>query len=999
MIGRPRSPNPQVIIRQNERTPESNYLSSLRQKSVEAREQQHQIQTRITYLQKENSALQSSITRDPRSTGTTIKIDGTVSSRRGDHDDDVYIAELEMKNDQLKADVQILEDSIERMKRLHAETPNIQKEEVLALTRENQMLKERLVAQPHQKAVDVDLISENTRLKEKIAQLEHEIDILRQRIAESQNTGQRQTNDSLLRDLRRLNQDNASLYDDNRLLMRENGQLKEEVERLKSSSQNLNESTIIKTLRTEIDNLRAALSQKESDWNQERIQLTKKIQSIPQESQRIAELIDVINGKNEEISRMNDEFTMVSQNRGPSKQLEEQLNEAYNEIEILNETLNKRQLELDSQMAENQDIAQKLKSLSVENRSLKEAGANNGSNDQSKIDFLSKKLQQSNEDYNKLIDIYEKLNERCLELENTHKIQVDQIEEMKTEIQNRENLIQRLKEDNKVLASKSEVNSPELESVQNSLAESRKTIYRLQDILKKKDKELEELESNCGMLQEEIKQVAYEKEILEEQIEELNSGQNDKASNELQRLRVENDNKKKKLRLVEGELLRLKDDVEEIMRENHILKKKNQAAEIDRDNLSKQLSELETEYGLIQEKKSLVENDMMNLKRRIREMQQQAESQQFDTHTTSKYKEALSQSQNEIVRLEEEHKKVVRRMLKEFEIKMEELADANHKKEEELSLIKQAQTEKANQERKGPFKDRINALLKENSRLRKDAEYATTNTEKLSKKQYLIDDLNRKLENQIRDNQRLESLLRNKMQELDASEEMRKGIEFEAVESKEEARLLRHRITEIEKEKNTIMRESLEPISDGRKMASQLKEENIQLMKNITVEREGAENLKIKLAEQSKKISQLSFMLNEKEISTKEIEALERDKQHYRIRFEEAQEQAQDARRLREKLETANDELNKLKETIIDAERTNMDLESKIRMIENGVHNGTPNKATDTKTIILESEVVELKQETAELRAKVKFLTSENNSLLEQSQGRLAELENIKVSK
>lgn len=69
----------------------------------------------------------------------------------------------------------------------------------------------------------LSLVEENSNLKKQLANLEKS---LSQTGRKEPLSIQKSANANLLKDLRRLNEDNASLYDDNKLLMRENKQLK-----------------------------------------------------------------------------------------------------------------------------------------------------------------------------------------------------------------------------------------------------------------------------------------------------------------------------------------------------------------------------------------------------------------------------------------------------------------------------------------------------------------------------------------------------------------------------------------------------------------------------------------------------------------------------------------------------------------------------------------------------------------------------------------------------
>lgn len=129
------------------------------------------------------------------------------------------IRAIEMENNQLKNTLT---------------TSNEKESQLRMLTSENQRLKDELFRTGDPQKLDtLKIIQENSQLKARISQLEKELAVVRQEKEQLDRTNAAQSlgkSDKLMKELRRLNEDNVTLYDDNKLLMRQNQMLKNEID-------------------------------------------------------------------------------------------------------------------------------------------------------------------------------------------------------------------------------------------------------------------------------------------------------------------------------------------------------------------------------------------------------------------------------------------------------------------------------------------------------------------------------------------------------------------------------------------------------------------------------------------------------------------------------------------------------------------------------------------------------------------------------------------------
>ena len=117
------------------------------------------------------------------------------------------------------------------------------------LTQENQRLKEELFSSGDGIRIDtVQIVQDNANLKAKVSELERELQKARtekDRLEQESRTSNK--SDKLMRELKRLNDDNVTLYDDNKLLMRQNNQLKNELEEARRGGMSVSNITLDQT--------------------------------------------------------------------------------------------------------------------------------------------------------------------------------------------------------------------------------------------------------------------------------------------------------------------------------------------------------------------------------------------------------------------------------------------------------------------------------------------------------------------------------------------------------------------------------------------------------------------------------------------------------------------------------------------------------------------------------------------------------------------------------
>lgn len=109
------------------------------------------------------------------------------------------------------------------------------------LVAENKSLKDQLFAAGDQPSIDMArVIQENAQLKADLSEMEKMMAALRleKERLERGSQGGNGKSEKLLREMRRLNEDNVTLYDDNKILMRQNQQLKSEINELRGSTAN-----------------------------------------------------------------------------------------------------------------------------------------------------------------------------------------------------------------------------------------------------------------------------------------------------------------------------------------------------------------------------------------------------------------------------------------------------------------------------------------------------------------------------------------------------------------------------------------------------------------------------------------------------------------------------------------------------------------------------------------------------------------------------------------
>lgn len=186
------------------------------------------------------------------------------------------------------------------------------------------------------------------------------------------------------------------------------------------------------------------------------------------------------------------------------------------------------------------------------------------------------------------------------------------------------------------------------------------------------------------------------------------------------------------------------------------------------------------------------------------------------------------------------------------------------------------------------------------------------------------------------------------------------------------------------------------------RMMERLKQENLELIERINMSRK--ENLELKdqilklerkLSASAEELSAKSHRLRELEIAKDNFNTKDRELQDMSVR-------AQETEHLKLQLDHNKDELNRLTEKAQKLERKNFDLENKLESVQGGkgsfgLHRDSSKSISSPQVILLETQIIELRQEKNMLKSKVNILVQENESLQDLSTKRLQELESIKV--
>lgn len=344
-------------------------------------------------------------------------------------------------------------------------------EKVLALTRENQRLKEQLRVSDLS-IQNVGMIEENSRLKTRIAELESQTSGMPAR--DDGTKLQPGQNQSLLKDLRRLNEDNNSLYDDNKQLLRENKQLRKKIEEYSMGGLE------------DVSKENVRLKEQVKQLDEERQLLQKKLQQKADSSH----LLNMISDKDIKISELEENLKLARQNLQARNS---GVQNAQFEIENLNRELQSRISMLEKELVQkNQAIEQFTKESEI----MK----SKSQYDTAKIAELEAMLTQSQKN----------IQSSTAQLENRN-FEINRLEKQLKNVGSENHGIHHAFEDAKIQISQLTDQIEELQGIiqelrfQNSqLEQNRKELHDQNSLLENHHHQLIERENVIGQLKKEV---------------------------------------------------------------------------------------------------------------------------------------------------------------------------------------------------------------------------------------------------------------------------------------------------------------------------------------------------------------------------------------------------------------------------------------------------------------------------------------------------------------
>ena len=249
--GGQQSPNMTVVRRIAE--PDRSYLETLRHTVDENAREEQKLRAEKDQLARENAMLQ-------------------LAQSQSGGPNDVAFESLKQRNNILKSEITDMQARLEREKEMQRNSLTYQEQRVReyeekirqiesenihlknnlgtggnrdnqlrSLVAENKSLKDQLFATCDQPAIDIARVTqENAQLKADLSEMEKQMNILRleKERLEAISQGGGGKSEKVLREMKRLNEDNVTLYDDNKILMRQNQQLKGEINDLRNSTAN-----------------------------------------------------------------------------------------------------------------------------------------------------------------------------------------------------------------------------------------------------------------------------------------------------------------------------------------------------------------------------------------------------------------------------------------------------------------------------------------------------------------------------------------------------------------------------------------------------------------------------------------------------------------------------------------------------------------------------------------------------------------------------------------
>ena len=223
------------------------------------------------------------------------------------------------------------------------------------LTQENQRLKEELFSSGDGIRIDtVQIVQDNANLKAKVSELERELQKARtekDRLEQESRTSNK--SDKLMRELKRLNDDNVRLYDDNKLLMRHNNQLKNELEEARRGGMSVSNITLDQTTHKKMQDNMEVLYQENRNLSNE-LSAVKSRMMTDTKNPDLENQIGVLRAELAARDRDIQELRMrAPRSEGDYRNLENELRatnqtlqEQYDKIRILNMNMSQREEEV-----------------------------------------------------------------------------------------------------------------------------------------------------------------------------------------------------------------------------------------------------------------------------------------------------------------------------------------------------------------------------------------------------------------------------------------------------------------------------------------------------------------------------------------------------------------------------------------------------------------------------------------------------------------------------
>ena len=571
-----------------------------------------------------------------------------------------------------------------------------------------------------------------------------------------------------------------------------------------------------------------------------------------------------LNEKNEKLlNSENDYKKLKTEFSNIENKLKEKEIELKNQLDI-NELNNKK---LEEKEKEIKEFNEKIKQFSIDNNNKEE-----------NINKLNKDIEEKDKLINNLENSKKELEEKSKKVNEEIK-KLKEKKENKKEKQN--NKVNELMKENQKLKEENKDKLDKLTNLYNGLKkdndELKKKEIEYQQKIQENEKKLKDMdnkEETIKKLTEEI-ELEKEKNNKNNEIKQKNKNEKNNLNRKIKELE-ENETKCKQ------ELENKNQEIEELKKSNdEILKKKNE-----------EMDDLKTKY---EENNSNLVKEINKLKDEVEQLKQNNSKISSDLEEKIKNNEQLKKESEDFENKKNEIKTKVNEYKKKVSQKLEDKEETIKKLNKEIELEKENNT-KINEQNKILIKDKkdLNAKIEE-----------------LNKEVKLKNDLNEEKEKLIKEKEDLEEKLNQDIKELKKTNKMNENKIKEYEERLKES-------NQKEEEDNKIIKE----LEEKNKNNEQLEKENKSLKeKEIKLEEKISEFSKI-IEEKNKEIYDLSEFKNQVEESEKniilldEIEKKENEIEMKKIEFEKDKEENERIQKENERIQKENEMLIKKKEEI-----------------------------------------------------------------------------------